>query len=174
MCIICKGNYDLEMTTLDCSYCPNLTSLFSTNFPINLTSLDCSFCPKLTTIPDTLVNLTILECSECPKLTTIPDTLVNLTELGCFGCPKLTTIPDTFANLRYLGCFSCPKLTSLPVFINPIDVNCYYCPWINSHYNPEYEDNVKKFKKDYDSLLSNPLSPFLIQKVVKYLVPIQN
>jgi len=43
---------------------------------------------------------------------------------------------------------------------------------MNSPHNPDYEKNVEKFKEDYNSLLSNPLiSPFLSQKVVKYLFP---
>jgi len=49
----------------------------------------------------------------------------------------------------------------------------YKCPWLNSHHNPEYEKNVKKFKEDYDSLLSFSFSPFLTQKIVKYLASIE-
>jgi len=120
---------------------------------VNLTELDCADCPNLTSIPDTLVNLTELDCADCPKLTSIPDTLVNLTGLYCVSCPKLTSIPDTLVNLTRLGCWD--------------------CSWLNLQ-NPVFKENVKKFKENYDSLLSTQLiSPFLTRKIVKFLIPIE-
>jgi len=57
--------------------------------------------------------------------------------------------------------------------VNLTELDCYGCPWLNSPHNPDYEENVKKFKEDYDSLLSSTLSPFLTRKIVKFLIPIE-
>ena len=58
MCIICRNEYNEDLTILNCSYCPKLTSLAlhppdpeGSSLLENLTTLNCSYCPKLTTIP---------------------------------------------------------------------------------------------------------------------------
>lgn len=43
MCVICKGNYDINMTVLDCCGCKSLT--------INLRHIHCWECPNLENIP---------------------------------------------------------------------------------------------------------------------------
>ena len=90
MCVICEGEYSIDDTELDCSNCPQLTTIPATL--TNLTRLDCSNCPQLTTIPATLTNFIYLDCSSCPQLTTIPATLTNFTYLDCDNCPQLIQI----------------------------------------------------------------------------------
>ena len=98
---------------------------------VNLTYLDCSYCPLLTSIPPELVNLTQLYCSHCPLLTSIPPTLVKLTYLNCSNCPLLTSIPPTLVNLTDLYCFHCPLLTAIPhELVHLIALSCYGCPWL--------------------------------------------
>jgi len=76
-------------------------------------------------------------------------------------------------ELTNLYCSHCPNLISIPISMNIIHFEFDNCPWLNSIHNPDYEGNVKKFKEDYDSLFSTSLSPFLVRKIVKFLVPIK-
>jgi Leucine-rich repeat (LRR) protein len=113
MCIICQT--------------PDVSTL------INLTKLECSQCPQLTSIPSTLINLTTLNCSECHLLTSIPSTLINLTYLNCLDCP-VTSIPSTLINLIYLNCSYCILLTRIPSTLNKLKYFiCTNSPWINKY-----------------------------------------
>jgi hypothetical protein len=89
MCIICQT--------------PDISSL------INLTGLDCSYCPLLTSIPDTLINLINLYCHNCPLLTSIPSNFIKLIFLNCDSCSLLTSIPS---SVVYLICYKCPWIDS--------------------------------------------------------------
>ena len=84
MCIICRNEYD-----------------------INTTSLNCSNCPLLTNIPNELIQLTLLYCDNCPLLTHIPKEFNKLTGLRCSNCPLLTHIPNEFNKLAILICSDC-------------------------------------------------------------------
>ena len=57
MCIICRNEYTVETTCINCCY-------------------------NVTEIPSSLINLTHLYCQNT-EITVIPDTLVNLTHLYC-------------------------------------------------------------------------------------------
>ena len=100
MCVICRGEYKLTDTELDCS------------------------CDDITSIPE-LPNLKRLECYDCPKLTTIPK-LPNLEWLNCSWCVKLTTIPE-LPKLRYLYCYSCILLITIPKSIELTNLMCSNC-----------------------------------------------
>jgi hypothetical protein len=145
MCIICDISdisILINLTELNCSDCPLLTSIPYTL--INLKSLNCSDCPLLTSIPSTLVNLKSLNCSDCPLLTSIPNTLINLIGLHCSDCPLLTSIPDTLVNLIYLDCSGNRLITTVPFILRTYNprIHIYYddCPWIN--YNKD--KNIRK------------------------------
>ena len=113
MCVICEGEYSIDDT-----------------------ELDCSNCPQLTTIPATLTNLTRLDCSNCPQLTTIPATLTKLTHLYCHNCPQLTAIPVVI-NLDESAY---PHLTRKIVTLTPSSIT-YYLPYtettISYCYHPQ-------------------------------------
>jgi len=121
MCIICKGNYDVNMTELNCSNCQMLESIPDTRMvrmpkASSLTMLTClNFCPLLTDIPNSLEDLTELNC--CPLLTTIPN-LTSLTELYCSCCPLLTTIPDT-------------RMVRMPLASSLINLTTLYCTFLS-------------------------------------------
>ena len=104
--IVC---HNTALETLDCTYCPRLTSLdLSANTA--LTDLYCNSCPGLTSL-DLSANtaLTTLNCYECPGLTSL-DLSANtaLTDLNCYECPGLTSL-DLSHNtaLTNLECGSC-------------------------------------------------------------------
>ena len=94
MCIICTGDYDNSITTLEC--CHTVSVIPDTL--VNLTTLYCSY-TEVSVIPDTLVNLKRLQCSNT-KVSVIPDTIVNLTRLSCSDT-RVSVIPDTI-NLTKL------------------------------------------------------------------------
>jgi hypothetical protein len=149
MCRICTDPVEslVEMTYLDCSDCPNLSSIpavlvrlvdlrchgcpaFASIPPelVRLERLFCYDCPLLASIPNTLTRLTYLDCHGCPLLASIPATLARLGTLNCTRCPCLLSIPSTFGCLSYLYCSYCPRLTSIPIGVT--NVYCYGCPWL--------------------------------------------
>lgn len=78
MCIICTGDYD-----------------------INLTKLDCKCCNKIQEIPKELVNLIYLNCFKCTNLLYIPKELINLKKLE-IRRTKVKRIPKELMNLRHV------------------------------------------------------------------------
>lgn len=102
--------------------------------------------------------LTRLECNCCKNLTSIPDTLIQISLLS----------QTHLLTLQHLHCITCPNLTSIPEICVYLD--CRSCPWLDSPHNPEYEENLKKFKENYESLLS--VYSYIVRDIAKYLVPI--
>ena len=100
-----------------------------------LETLDCTYCPRLTSL-DLSANtaLTDLYCNSCPGLTSL-DLSANtaLTDLNCYECPGLTSL-DLSHNtaLTTLNCNSCPGLTSLDLSHNTALTNleCGSCNYI--------------------------------------------
>jgi len=123
MCILCS-QYDVNITRLDCSDCPYITSIPESL--TKLTTLFCCECPNLTTIPESLVNLTFLQCWKCPKLNRIPK-LNKLNYLYCSNCP-ITYLPD-MPRLLYLSCSNCP-LTCIPTLVRLVQLSCHSSPFL--------------------------------------------
>ena len=194
MCIVCRGEYNDSTTTLNCSYCKNLTSL--PDLP-NVTELFCESCPSLTSLP-ALPNVTRLYCDSCPSLTSLPalpnatrlfcnncssltslPSLPNVTRLVCSYCPSLTSLP-VLPNVTYLDCSNCPSLTSLPTLPNVTYLDCNNCPWLNQN-NPKFEDNIRKLctlQKNVKKILNRRrdkivriLLPFLPKDIINIIIP---
>jgi len=156
MCIICRKEYDVNTTEIDCDCCkkvteipilPNLQKLYCwntniTEIPIlpNLQTLGCEN-TKITEI-SILPNLQTLGC-ENTKITEIP-ILPNLQILNCYNT-KITEIP-ILPNLQVLGC-SNTKITEIPILPNLQTLYCYNCPWLERSY-----ENKEDFQKQMEKL----------------------
>ena len=100
MCVICQNpNTPYLGTSLNCSYCPDLST-----FPE---------CPNLSTPLPLLPILSHLYCSDCRNLSLIP-ILPSLTFLDCGGCINLSTIP-ILPSLSILYCYDCRNLSTIPI-----------------------------------------------------------
>ena len=130
MCIICDGNYNVNIYIINAG----------------LTYLDCHKCQYITTIPY-LPLLTELICYECPLLTNIPD-LPSLTYLHCGGCPLLSHIPKC-SLITNLWCYDCPLITHIPYLPLLIILECSLCPFLYLSYKMR-----SKFGKPLKKLLN--------------------
>lgn len=99
MCIICCGNYDINITMLNCSECKLITEI-----PKELVNLIELYCwdSQIEVIPKELVNLKQLHCSHT-QVKEIPKELVNLTEIDC-DYTNIKEIPKELVNLTFLHC----------------------------------------------------------------------
>ena len=171
MCIICSGNYDINSTYLNCSFCKNIKKI--PKKLINLTELNCNYtkikkipkkfinltnlhCEKtqIKKIPKELVNLKILYCCESIKIKEIPKELVNLTELIC-NYTEIKKIPKELVNLVYLDC-EFTKIKKIPkelINLNNLYHNYNSCVHDDSWIKTEDEINkiikLQKFIKLY-------------------------
>ena len=84
MCIICEKKYKVDITTLDCSNCK-----------------------QITTIPH-LPKLLQLDCHNCINLSYISN-IPSLTNINCHGCANLKIL-NYYPNLKYLNTANCPLL----------------------------------------------------------------
>jgi len=104
MCIICDGDYDINMIELECCSCQDITEI--PNLP-NLKILDCSH-TNITEIPN-LPNLEKLYCYKI-EIKEIPN-LPNLEILWCYNT-NITEIPN-LPNLEKLYCHN-TNITEIP------------------------------------------------------------
>lgn len=179
MCIICEGNYDINMTRLNCLSCKKIKTI-----PIlpNLQELNC-WDTKITEIP-VLPNLKILECyfTNIQKLPILP----NLEKLYCYHT-KLRIIPylpklqelkcsnselkeiQYFPDLQILECCS-TKIKEIPYLPKLKILYCYNTEIKDIPYLPRLEifrndniliDNQKKVK-EYYGIYKKLLNPYYI------------
>lgn len=130
MCIICSEDYDINMTTLDCSKCENIDTL-----PIlpNLVKLIC-ISSSIREIPRELVKLEILDCRCCTELVSIPETLVNLKVLNCFYT-NIEEIPKELIHLQKLNISFCREIETLSSELTNLQV--LHCDYSNLRFIPK-------------------------------------
>jgi len=169
MCIICRKEYNVNLTILNCSNCQTLTSI--PELP-NLTILNCSNCKSLTSIPN-LPSLTELDCSNCKSLTNVPN-LSNLIRLYCSNCPLLKSVPKSLTSLTHLECFACPLLTTIPNN-NFRYINKSNCKWLNPSNNRLnklilIQRKCKKYIQKRRETIILSLIPYLPREVILYCI----
>lgn len=121
MCIICTGDYDINLTELNCSNCNDIVEI--PKELVNLKQLRCYY-TEITNIPKELVNLEYLSCFG-NEINEIPKELVNLIYLDC-GEAYIERLPKELINLRELNCESCRILIEIPKeFVNLTKFDCY-------------------------------------------------
>jgi len=137
----------------------------------NLITLDCSNCPNLTSIPY-LPSLVRLSCDNCPNLTSIP-ILTNLIDLDCRSCPNLTSIPE-LKNLTRLYCDNCPILTKIPKN-NFQEIYKFNCKWLEPDQKRinkliKVQRKCKKYTQKRREVILSSLIDYLPREVILYCI----
>ena len=104
-----------QLRVLICSDSPYLTDESFAPL-VNLTKLDCSYCPLLQRPFDTLSRLRELDCSLCASLKADSfRALRSLAMLFCAGCPLLrgNCFSAQRGSLRSLTCDGCVEVADL-------------------------------------------------------------
>ncbi|TXG46440.1 hypothetical protein EZV62_028058 [Acer yangbiense] len=119
-CLLLPDQLSATLTSLEISFCSNLTTLV---LPATLKSLVIDECPELTTLlprdqlPETIETI---EIRRCGKLESIVERFHNnmaLYKIQIFGCSNLKSIPDglcSLSSLREISIWSCQDLVSFP------------------------------------------------------------
>jgi len=150
MCIICKGNYDVNMTILNCDSCPKLTSIPDT---------------RMVRMPlaSSLTHLVYLNCFSCPLLKSIPNTRMVRMPLA-----------SSLTDLTYLFCRSCPLLTSIPNN-NYNYINTSSCKWLNPDKDKiskliKVQRMCKKYLQRRHEVIIRSLIDYLPREVILYCI----